>query len=164
MNFVMMLAVLAMTLSATVQAKSSPVIAPAPKCQEEFWTLTSHSTQMLTSCMPGEPLQRIWTSRVFPKLGSQEYPVEVWQGSYGRTLLVTQTYSRRLVDHCNSTIIDLGPISVAQRKTVEFKIDNPNLNDAVAASYELVPMTSEEAAVALDRALQACLAWTPAEN
>ncbi len=133
----------------------------AQRCVEEIWTPLHTEIRPITECLQGEKLERIRVSKTYPKMNNETYMVEIWTGSYGRTIVVIDHYLRELYDRCNAKAIDTRRIQVPHRKLVSFPIENPNISDDVAASYELVPMIEEEAVAALEVARLVCVAWRP---
>lgn len=123
-------------------------------------TLTLESVTVLkieSPCQLAQPLVLTRVTHAYPLMGNQSYTVDAWQGSYARTEFVRNNYRRDFYNSCTGEYEYTDFISDAPHDaTTSFSVDNPNLHDDVAASYNLAPMTDDEAKAALATAEKNC--------
>jgi hypothetical protein len=118
-------------------------------------TLISKSlTYTIDSCKLSEPLSLSRATHHYPLLG--ELTVDSWKGAYTRSAQVKSVYEDAIFS-CRDGYIGSMRRESVELENVPFAVDNPNLQDDVAASYIAnAPMTNGEAQAALEKALQNC--------
>ena len=125
-------------------------------CIRETSEIISETILSKGACQAGDSLEiaEMWKS--YPLLQDGEHHVEYWRGSFTIELKVSQVVRRQIINLCHGgTILD-ETSTLATTSQRSFAVDNPNLHDTVATSYELVPMTNAEATRALAAAKAAC--------
>lgn len=133
-------------------------------CQIETTTTLIGKTvnEYRGECVASPALALARTSHVYPLMSGQSYDVDYWQGGYVRDALVTSNYREDHINSCSGLVQWTSFTSgTPYVDSVAFSVDNPNLHDDVSASYNLVPMTDGEAAVALAKAKTACETAVP---
>jgi len=124
-------------------------------CLEENWislreAVTSISPCQLTDNLTLEPIQ-------------MAYQTEYWRGSYSRNVTKNHLYLHEILDGCgwHHRVVFTQQVNRTENTLVHFTVDNPNLHNDVQASYDLAPMTPEEAHKAFQKVHRECLNYHP---
>jgi len=125
------------------------------QCIQETWIYLK-SKSVTGSCVESQALQLAMTEKSYPLLNSETFRVQYWQGAYSKVVATTDFYRHDIYDECSHRSILNEVVPVTRQRTIEFKVDNPNLSNEVDASYQLVPMTSSEAKTAFAKAQSEC--------
>lgn len=126
------------------------------RCIGETKIFLGAKTLSVGSCKAGKPLQLVTVTANFPRLSNNPRQVSVWEGSFEKEIQEEVTTLHEVYNRCT------GETRVSERKTqvetrdLEFAIENPNLSRDISRSYDLVPMTDEEAKQALAKAKRNC--------
>jgi hypothetical protein len=125
-------------------------------CVEAEYSLLSSKIVYNSECKIAIPLNLTETYYNYPKMTNNPWRVEVWEGSYEKTLKIENIYLKELINICRGRVISEKQIKVTKKKVLEFTINNPNLNTSISKSYLLAPMSNQEARNELTRAWQRC--------
>jgi hypothetical protein len=132
----------------------------AAYCHSSSWSRTrflrDEILEVGKTCTIGQPLKLARLTRTYPAMGNQAFTVDYWQGSYVRTDVGRKIYEVDQYDLCGDLLGTSESESEIQPIVISFDVDNPNLRSDIDRSFELVPMTDDEASAALDAARAHC--------
>lgn len=131
------------------------------ECVEEHWIFLGNSLVSSGSCTALDKLELSTTMACYPKMQSNPYSVEYWKGSFIKTAQFNRRYQHEVVDECTGRVIVSERTNLSARCDFNFAVNNPNLSPDIAASYDLLPMTPDEAAAALKTAQSDCEKFVP---
>ncbi len=115
---------------------------------------------MLGVCEPGEELRLGRKLVSYPQMQENPYEVEYWTGSYTRSVKAVRNYLHEAIDRCMDRTIVSERKTKTESWTQEFQIHNPNLDYDIFASYQLVPMSNDQAQAAFIKAKLDCETYT----
>ncbi len=126
-------------------------------CIDDTWIGLDLSPSVeFGSCEEGEKLKLSRKEKSFPQMKDNPYEVQYWKGSYTRKQIEKVTYQHEVTNWCTGKSILSERKVLSETSTLGFPIDNPNLHDDVYASYQLLPLTEDEAKAALAQAKAEC--------
>ena len=130
-------------------------------CIDDHWIrLDLTPTVELGVCKPGETLQLARTEKSYPKMKNNPYEVQYWKGSFTRKAIEKVKYLHEVTNRCTGKTVVSEVKTASYSSLLNFQVLNPNLEDDVYASYQLVPMTEQEAVEALTQAKSECESYT----
>lgn len=132
---------------------------PPAQCFREAW-IRLESKLLSAKCElthATEPLKLSITTRIYPYLGNESYSVEYWEGSYTRTSIEKVTYLHEIYNLCTQETRYSERVEKMENLEQVFPIQNPNLSPDITKSYQLLPMSRQDAESALSDAKKACL-------
>jgi hypothetical protein len=92
----------------------------------------------------------------YPKLSNNPYQVEFWRGEVSKDVITTFQYKRYVTNWCTGQQISEQNVETPRTNVINFQIENPNLSEEISKSYELVPMTEDEAKIEFQNQMQQC--------
>ena len=128
---------------------------PIDNCINESWVHLSTRLISKGVCQVTQPLSLEKVSKYYPLMG-MSFHVQYWSFAAQRTDRYLLTYRRYITNVCTRRQVGADFITRKEFNTVEFAIQNPNLSNKIAHSYEILPMTDSEARQAADQAISAC--------
>lgn len=127
-----------------------------PNCVESNHTLLNSKITHVSECQIAIPLNLTEAYFYYPKMNYNPRRVEIWEGSYKKTLQIENIYLKELIDVCRGRVISEKQIIKNERHVLNFSVENPNLDSSISESYLLAPMTEREAQQEWKRALKRC--------
>jgi hypothetical protein len=132
-------------------------------CIEDDWIALKSKVTDTGTCEIKDALNLSSQGWSYPLMSHNPYEVRYWKGSYARTITTETEYLHLILNKCSyhhDTILS-EHVNMPREREVTFSVDNPNLHDTVSATYDLAPMTDDEAKSALEKARQECEKYKP---
>lgn len=134
------------------------------ECVREFWTMLSERNEKVKTCEVAKSLKLAQGEFNYPLINVGILKVRYWEAQMVTTYTSTQTYEHSFVNVCNGLKTFSEVKEMKSQKYKSYVIDNPNLDSSLTKSYELAPMTNEEAKNAFLDLKKNCEADVSLEN
>ncbi|MGZ3693218.1 MAG: hypothetical protein ACXWQO_03370 [Bdellovibrionota bacterium] len=129
---------------------------PVRQCVSSQTYVTGSSTEVSSGCGIRAPLRLTEKQAYFPNLRGNYFQVQYWDGTYGYTLNHITNYQTVVVNNCTGETLSNDSSSSVSTEEKEFSVENPNLDPGIKLSFELSPMTGEEANAVFGKLLDTC--------
>lgn len=106
-------------------------------------------------CQLTEPLKLTRDWHNYPKM-NRFFLVHFWDGAVGRVVTVQKMVRHTEIDTCSGNVVRTRSVPFTSSFLERFNVRNPNLNNDIATSYDLAPLTESEAQAELASTFQIC--------
>ena len=125
-------------------------------CIDEQWVELKTTPAGKTKCTVTEPLSLELTSKSYPLMNNMTFNVQFWSVEIEKTQAYKSVYDRYITNICTKKQVAVLRESVVWNTSEVDGIDNPNLSEKTSHSYELSPLTEQEATQQLVLKLSNC--------
>lgn len=115
------------------------------RCIKEKWTLVKTEKNISNECIESRKLSLKEGLFIFPKINVGPLKVRYWDGQYEKQITQTDTYKHDYINICTGILTYSSEESFEEVQNKTFNIQNPNLDFEITKTYELAPMTDDEA-------------------
>lgn len=93
-----------------------------------------------------------------PSIASQSIKVLYWDALIKRNIKIQSRYLVKYVDLCrrHPAVITEDIVTKTKKQVEYLQLENPNLDPNIRASFDLLPMTQDEAKLELNKLVQIC--------